>query len=98
MTGKKSDKNVDTIKDLSFEECFAELQALVDQFEKGQMPLSESVDCFERGMKLLKHCNKELNDAEKRVEALLERIEPRAFDNTGMSEDTYESDDSDLPY
>jgi exodeoxyribonuclease VII small subunit len=61
---------------LSFEDCYAELQALVDQFEKGQMPLAESVDYFERGMQLLKRCNQQLNEAESRVEKLLHRIEP----------------------
>jgi len=55
----------------------------VEQFEKGQMKLADSVDRFERGMELLKRCNQQLNEAESRVEKLLRRIEP----DTGLMAD-----------
>ncbi|MBN1297695.1 exodeoxyribonuclease VII small subunit, partial [bacterium] len=48
--GRTAFRPVDT---LTFEECYTELQALVEQFERGQMPLAESVERFERGMELL---------------------------------------------
>ena len=64
------------IEAMSFEECYLELQQLVEQFEKGQMRLAESVEHFERGMLLLKRCNQQLNEAETRVEKLMRRIEP----------------------
>lgn len=77
----KNKKDWEPVDALSFEECYTELQALVDQFEKGQMPLAESVDYFERGMQLLKRCNQQLNEAETRVEKLLHRIEPAEMDS-----------------
>ncbi|MGB3976388.1 MAG: exodeoxyribonuclease VII small subunit [bacterium] len=80
QTSKKDWKSVN---DMSFEECYSELQELVDKFEKGQMPLVESVDFFERGMELLKRCNQQLNEAESRVEKLLRRIDPDDMNSVG---------------
>ncbi len=71
------------VDEMCFEECYQELQGLVEQFEKGQMRLSESVERFERGMLLLKRCNLQLNEAEARVEKLLRRIEPVEENSTG---------------
>ena len=88
------------LNDMSFEECYIELQELVEKFEKGQMPLLESVDYFERGMELLKRCNQQLNEAESRVEKLLRRIDPEDINaaDDKLSKDTYEIKDDDVPF
>jgi len=75
MTENKNSE-LRSIEEMSFEECYDELRVLVDKFEQGQMPLAESVDRFERGMLLLQRCSHQLGAAEKRVETLLQRIEP----------------------
>jgi len=86
-------------EEMSFEECYSELQGLVEQFEKGQMLLEESVDRFERGMLLLKRCNNQLGAAESRVETLLRRIEPDAELNDDKNDlDNDCSDNEQIPF
>jgi exodeoxyribonuclease VII small subunit len=70
---KNSEKALDT---MSFEECFSELERLVTRFEEGKMSLSESISCFERGMKLIEKCSEQLSDAETKVEKLLKKVVP----------------------
>lgn len=87
------------IEDMTFEECYSELQLLVEQFERGQMPLMESVDRFERGMRLLKRCNEQLADAEQRVETLLQRIEPADLDDSDPeTSDPGPGPEGDIPF
>jgi exodeoxyribonuclease VII small subunit len=56
-----------------FEEALAELEAVVRKLEQGELPLEDSLAAFERGMGLVKHLSKRLEDIERRVEVLLER-------------------------
>jgi len=79
-------KDLKPVEGMSFEECFQELEQLVEKFEHGQMALSESVDRFERGIQLLKKCSNQLTDAEKKVTDLMKRIAPADADMG--SEDT----------
>ena len=57
----------------SFEDKMQQLEQVVDELEKGDMNLDESLVKFEDGMKLAKECNKMLEDAEKKVTILLEK-------------------------
>ena len=65
MSGKEK-------KELSFEEALANLESIIDSMEKGETPLGELVEKFEEGTKLLKTCQKQLKDAELRIESLKE--------------------------
>lgn len=56
-----------------FEEAMAELEQLVEQMEKGDISLEESLQAFERGIKLTRTCQKALQDAEQKVQILLEK-------------------------
>jgi exodeoxyribonuclease VII small subunit len=58
--------------DTSFEESLDELEALVDRLERGQLLLDESLELFERGMKLARICNRKLSKAERKIELLIE--------------------------
>ena len=49
-----------------FEESIKELEKIVESLEKGDCGLSESLDLFEKGIKLSKECNDMLDKAEKR--------------------------------
>jgi exodeoxyribonuclease VII small subunit len=64
------------IEKMTFEECFSELEQLVGAFEDGQLPLSESVIQFERGMQLVKRCTEELDQADRKVSDLLRTLPP----------------------
>jgi exodeoxyribonuclease VII small subunit len=54
----------------SFEEAMTELEQILTEIEKGDVPLEESLSKYERGTFLIQHCRKVLGDAEKQVEML----------------------------
>lgn len=54
-----------------FEESIKELEKIVASLEKGDIGLEESLDLFERGIKLSKACNEMLDKAEKKVSVLI---------------------------
>jgi exodeoxyribonuclease VII small subunit len=56
-----------------FEECLTRLEQILEELEKGDIPLERSLQLFEEGMKLSTSCRKELEEAEGRVEILLKR-------------------------
>ena len=56
-----------------FESALAELEAIVQTLEDGQLPLEQSLQHFERGVALSRTCHARLEDAERRVELLTER-------------------------
>jgi exodeoxyribonuclease VII small subunit len=56
----------------SFETAMAELEALVEKMDSGQLPLEESLGAYQRGVELLKYCEKLLADAQQRVRVLEE--------------------------
>lgn len=56
-----------------FEDSMAELEQLVEQMEQGDITLEESLLSFERGIKLTRACQKALQDAEQKVQILLEK-------------------------
>lgn len=58
-------------KPQKFEDAMAELEGLVSSLEKGDMPLDDALKAFEKGTKLVKNCQKQLKDAELRVEKVL---------------------------
>ena len=58
------------IKDLDFEEAMDQLNEIILGLESGEVKLSESVDKFELGSELAKHCKKLLDDAETRINAI----------------------------
>jgi exodeoxyribonuclease VII small subunit len=55
----------------SFEEQLAELEKLVDQLERGDLTLEQSVALFERGVHLSEACKAQLASAESRIQVLL---------------------------
>jgi exodeoxyribonuclease VII small subunit len=54
-----------------FEECLQRLEKIVDQLEKGEIPLEQALKLFEEGIQLSNSCRKELDEAEGKVEILL---------------------------
>ncbi len=56
-----------------FEECLQRLEKIVDQLEKGEIPLEQALKLFEEGIALSNNCRKELEDAEGKVEILLKQ-------------------------
>ncbi len=63
-------KPKDDISKLNFEESIKRLKAIVDQIEQGEIPLQDSLEQYEQGMALIKHCRTILQTAEKRIEKI----------------------------
>ncbi|WP_455389130.1 exodeoxyribonuclease VII small subunit [Petrachloros mirabilis] len=57
---------------VKFEQAIARLEAIVGELEKGDLPLDESLKVFEEGIRLSKSCLKILEDAERKVEVLVQ--------------------------
>lgn len=61
---------MDDINTLTYEQAFAELDAIVRQLESDGQTLDESVTLFERGRRLAERCQALLDAAELRVSQL----------------------------
>jgi exodeoxyribonuclease VII small subunit len=55
----------------SFETSLAELEQIVGKLESGDLPLEESLELFEKGIKLSRECRERLTTAERRIEILM---------------------------
>ena len=58
---------------VKFEECLERLEKIVKELEKGEVPLEKSLTLFEEGMQLSATCMKQLEEAEGKVEILLQQ-------------------------
>jgi exodeoxyribonuclease VII small subunit len=57
----------------TFEDSLKQLETIVGQLEKGDLPLEESLKLFEEGMRLSTACKEELEAAEGKVQILLKQ-------------------------
>jgi len=68
---------------VDFEQALADLEAIVDKLEHGELPLEEALSQFERGVALARVCQESLKQAEQKVEILLRKTpdaEPEPFE------------------
>jgi len=70
MTAAADDPATDPTP-LSFEQILEGLSQVVDQLEAGDAPLEQSLAIFEQGVKLSRLGARRLDDAERRIEILL---------------------------
>ena len=59
------------MKDINFETSMEQLEKIVQELEKGDLNLDDSIKKFEEGMKISKDCNKFLEEAEKKITVLI---------------------------
>ncbi len=57
---------------LKFEDALARLETIVTELERGDLSLNDSLKMFEEGIKLSKTCLKMLDDAERKVEIVVQ--------------------------
>lgn len=57
----------------SFEENLKELEENVKSIEEGDLPLKETLEKFENGLKISKLCTEELNIAQQKIEKLTQK-------------------------
>ena len=70
--------------DLPFETALAQLEDIVRQLEKGDVPLDKSVEIYERGEALKRHCEALLKRAEARIQKITLGPDGRAFGTTPL--------------
>jgi exodeoxyribonuclease VII small subunit len=69
-------------ENLSFEDALTQLESLVEQMERGELSLEDSLASFERGVALTRRCEAALKAAEQKVEILSSKTpdaEPEPF-------------------
>lgn len=62
---------------VKFEQAMARLETIVNELEKGDLPLDDSLRIFEEGIRLSKTCLKMLEEAERKVEILVQEKDGR---------------------
>ena len=55
---------------LSFEDAMSELTGIVQALEQGQSQLEESIEQYQRGVALRRHCENKLRDAREKIEKI----------------------------
>ena len=60
-------KAEEKVAELSYEECYGRLQAVLEKLEAADLPLADSLDLYEKGMVLAARCGDLLEEAELRV-------------------------------
>ena len=58
---------------MKFEASMARLDEIVNELEKNERPLDESIQLFKEGLKLVRACNEKLNEFETQVKDIMER-------------------------
>ncbi len=97
-------KKTNEVSKLSFEEAIRELTGIVGAIEQGEVSLQDSLEQYEKGMALIKHCRGILQTAERRIEEISIAGEPtdegdvqEASDEDEADEDGQSSDDPTSP-
>ena len=67
------------LENMKFEDALKELSEIVTKLEEGDLPLDGSLEAFERGIGLVKTCEKRLTEAEQKVNILVNG-EEKPFD------------------
>jgi exodeoxyribonuclease VII small subunit len=88
---------------LEFEAALNELEQIVDELERGESALAQTLSRYERGVRLLAHCHGLLEGAERTV-ALLSGVDPDGqpqtapFDATATVDRTRPRPDDGIPF
>ncbi len=75
------------LENLSFEESLNELDTIVQNLEKGELSLEDSMALFERGLKLSQLSQVKLQGAEQKIKILLEQNGQQQLANYDLSSD-----------
>lgn len=58
------------ISQMNFETALGELETIVRALESGEAPLEKSIESYERGIALKKHCEEKLRTAQAKIEKI----------------------------
>ena len=84
-------------KKFKFEQALEELEGIVSRLDSGELGLDQMLDEFERGIKLVRGCKQFLDQAQKKVEMLLQDQDKLKFEEleaeAGKTEEAEEKGD-----
>lgn len=84
----------ETSNSQNFETSLEELERIVRELERGDLPLEKSLELFEQGVKLSRACQERLSEAERRIEILIRDNHGRPAVRPFQAEDDLQSEDS----
>ena len=64
------EKKQSEMAELGFEDAIKKLTDIVGRIEQGEIKLADSIEQYEKGMALIKHCRAILQDTEKKIEKI----------------------------
>lgn len=76
----------DDVSKMSFEDAMAALEKIVDALDRGEVSLEKSIEIYERGAALQRHCEDKLKQAEMRVQKIVAGADGKAtgLDDAGI--------------
>lgn len=77
MTNPAANKKPETPRRAEFEKSLARLEEVVRRLEQANLTLDDAMKLFEEGVQLSRDCQKQLEEAEGRVEILLKKADGR---------------------
>lgn len=60
------------IQSLSFEDAIKRLETVVELLEEGETPLEETIELYQEGVLLARHCDYKLTQVEQKIQILVE--------------------------
>jgi exodeoxyribonuclease VII small subunit len=63
-------RETSSVDQLSFEDAHTRLEEIVRTLEKGEAPLDQSIELYQEGDRLRRHCEARLKDAQARIEQI----------------------------
>lgn len=58
--------------EVNFEEAMQQLENIVSELERGDVPLEKAIDLFQQGMQLSQLCGQKLAEVERKIEMIVE--------------------------
>lgn len=68
-----------------FEKNVKDLESIIEKLNGGELTLKESIELYEKGIKLAKNMEKQLDETEKKINIILDGKE-EDFDNSKQAE------------
>ena len=77
-------------ENITFEDALKRLEEIVSKLELGEVPLDESLKLFEEGVKLTNFCNKQIENAEKKITMFVKNSDGNVVEESFETGDSIE--------
>lgn len=85
-------------ENLTFEKAFDQLQSILEKMNSGTLSLQESLGLFEKGEKLMRHCETLLKAAEQKIEAISKGADGVTLVNSDQTPQTAPFSGEEVPF